>query len=303
MRVVNAIFSEAGQSRLSSGNSVLSYNKEVNFEMGKPFERIRCCIESNHLYMRLASTEFFSISKDVVRKMLNGNVGYKGSTYCAADAYPDFNTQLTAVKAATQAEVVFTQENAYSSKFGEHGIPAASSVMNTMRQGNECDISIGYSPFLSAPVFAGDYTKQQLTWLLTQKTAGYTAEYTGAEILRFMEWLINVKPDGSNPVRNHYILPVTSGMEYTVQDNGGGKFTLLSVTVNGQPIVEDQVYKVMTLCDDGYLADEAFCNCPMPEDLKAKRTALSGKNVDILLRCIEVTGQLSEPEQYITITK
>lgn len=303
MRVVNAIFSEAGQSRLSSGNSVLSYNKEVSFEMGKPFERIRSCIESNHLYMRLASTEFFSISKDVVRKMLNGNVGYKGSTYCAADAYPDFNTQLTAVKAATQAEVVFTQENAYSSKFGEHGIPAASSVMNTMRQGNECDISIGYSPFLSAPVFAGDYTKQQLTWLLTPKTAGYTAEYTGAEILRFMDWLINVKPDGTNPVRNHYILPVTSGMEYTVQDNGGGKFTLLSVTVNGQPIVEDQVYKVMTLCDDGYLADEVYCNCPMPEDLKEKRTALSGKNVDILLGCLQVTGQLSEPEQYITITK
>ncbi|MGN1099103.1 MAG: 5'-nucleotidase C-terminal domain-containing protein [Christensenellales bacterium] len=302
LRVLNAIFSREGQIGLSSGAAVLTYSQAFNFELGKPFEMIRECIEGNRLYMRLASTEFFSISKTVVRKMLNGEVGYGGSTYGAADGYAEFNSLL---KTTTQSEpvVVLTQEEAYSSSFGEHGIPAASSVMNTMRQGTECDISIGYSPLISAPVFSGNYTRQQLTWLLTTKTGGYTAEYTGAEIIRYMEWLINVKEDGSNPVRNYYALPVTSGMEYTIKNNENGKFTLISVTVNGQPIGEETVYKVMILSDDSYITDSAFCNCPIPEDLQNKRTMLSGKNVDILLRCLEVTEQLLAPEQYVTITE
>lgn len=302
LRVIDAIFSQEGQTLLSSGASVLTYSQTFNFEFGKPFERIMDCIEGNRLYMRLASTEFFSISKTVARKMLNGEVGYNGSTYGAADAYEEFNTLLKTVSHSEPA-VVLTQEEGYSSAFGEHGIPAASSVMNTMRLGTECDISIGYSPLISAPVFAGDYTMQQLTWLLTTKTGGYTAEYTGAEIVRYMEWLVNVKEDGSNPVRNYYVLPVTSGMEYTVKDNGGGRFTLLNVTVNGQPIEEETVYQVMILSDDSYITDPAFCNCPIPQDLKEKRSMLSGKNVDILLRCLEVTGQLSAPEQYVTISE
>lgn len=300
LRVVNAIFSKEGQTRLSSGTAVLTYNQTFNFELCKPFARVMDCIEGNRLYMRLASTEFFSVSKTVARKMLNGEVGYKGSTYGAADAYTEFNAQLMTT---TQSEpvVVLVQETAYSSAFGEHGIPAASSVMNTLRQGSDCDISIGYSPLLSAPVFAGDYTKQQLTWLLTTKTGGYTAEYTGAEIISYMEWLINVKEDGSNPVRNYYALPVTSGMEYTIRNNGGGKFTLLNVTVNGQPIEAETVYKVMILSDDSYITDPSYCNCPIPQELAEKRTILSGKNVDILLRCLEVTGQLLTSEQYVTI--
>lgn len=303
MQVVNKIFSEEGQKRLSSGSSVLSYNKGINLDLSKPFERITDCIEGNRLYMRLASTEFFSVSKTVVRLMLNGNAHYNGSNYGASDAYPDFNARLTAVNTSAPAEAILTQENAYSSAFGEHGIPAASSLMNTMRQGKECDISIGYSPLISAPVFAGEYTKQQLTWFLTPKTGGYTAEYTGAEIKSYMEWLINVKEDGSNPVRNYYVLPVTSGMEYSVKDNGDGKYTLLNVTVNGQPIEEETIYKVMILSDDVYITDSAYCNCPMPEALKAKRTPLSGKNIEILQECLTATEQLLAPEQYVTIVE
>lgn len=302
LRVLNAIFSEEGQNALSAGVAVLTYSQAFNFQLSKPFERITDCIEGNRLYMRLASTEFFSISKTVARKMLNGEVGYGGSTYGAADGYEEFNRLLTS---STQSEpvIVLTQAEGYSSAFGEHGIPAASSVMHTLRQGNECDIAIGYSPIISAPVFAGDYTKQQLTWLLTTKTGGYTAEYTGAEIISYMQWLINVKEDGSNPVRNRYFLPVTSGMEYTVKDNGNGQYTLLGVTVNGSPIEAETVYKVMILSDDSFITDPMYCNCPIPQELAEKRVALSGKNIDILTRCLNVTEQLLAPEQYITIAE
>ena len=131
----------------------------------------------------------------------------------------------------------------------------------------------------------------------------YLKNLLGAEIISYMQWLINVKEDGSNPVRNRYFLPVTSGMEYTVKDNGNGQYTLLGVTVNGSPIEAETVYKVMILSDDSFITDPMYCNCPIPQELAEKRVALSGKNIDILTRCLNVTEQLLAPEQYITIAE
>ena len=71
--------------------------------MNDSLSMVQGCIESNHLYMRLASTEIFAISKDVVQKMLKGEYGAQG-------AYEDFNNQLTTVKEAQAAEVLITQE-------------------------------------------------------------------------------------------------------------------------------------------------------------------------------------------------
>ena len=47
------------------------------------------CINRNHLYIRLASTDMFDVSKDVVQNMIAGK-------YDATEAYKDFNTRLTA---------------------------------------------------------------------------------------------------------------------------------------------------------------------------------------------------------------
>ena len=118
--------------------------------------------------------------------------------------------------------MLITQETAYPYAFGEHGSQAASSLLNTMRDGTGDEIAIGYSNVVSSPIFTGDYTLQQLKWLMTFKTVAYRCEYTGAEIQRTMEWLVNVKEDGSNPIRHYNNIPVTSGMEYTVTDNGDG---------------------------------------------------------------------------------
>ncbi|MGN0817996.1 MAG: 5'-nucleotidase C-terminal domain-containing protein [Candidatus Coproplasma sp.] len=311
LRVLSAIFSEEGQGKLSAGSSVLSYNQEVSIEMGKPLEKIMGCIESNHLYMRLASTEFFSISKNVVHKMLNGVDG-DGKFYGAEEAYADFNSQLTDVKQAAEEEIVLSQKTAYDYAFGEHGSPAASSLMNTMRrgavddEGNCDDIAIGYSSVVSSPVFAGEYTEQQLKWLMTFKTVAYRGEYTGAEIRRIMEWLINVKEDGSNPIRHYNNMPVTSGMEYTVKGNGDGTYTLLDITINGASIEDAKTYRVLLLGDDDYIESSVYCNCPMPADLKAKRKEQNVgdyNSYDSMFDGVAAAGQLLAPTPYVTFAK
>ena len=47
---------------------------------------VRSVVDENHMYIRIASNDFFAISQDVVSKMITGE-------YDAAQAYRAFNAQ------------------------------------------------------------------------------------------------------------------------------------------------------------------------------------------------------------------
>ena len=297
MEVLMAMFSEEGQKHVAAGTSVLSYNKEVNITPTDSLRYVQDCINSNHLYMRLASTEVFGISQDVGHKMMTGE-------YDAKAAYDAFNQQITHYADPDAVEVMFTQKTAYSNEFTEHGSAAASSLMNTIRSSMEADLAIGYSPTVSTSIYAGDYTLQQAKWVLTARNSIYQGEYTGEEVWRFMDWLVNVKEDGSNPIQHRNLMPVTSGMEYTVTEYERGKFRLEEVTVNGQPLDKNCTYTLLLVGADNFLEHETFCNCPMPEDLKAKRQAYlvsDFSSQECMQEALEKTGQFLAPSEYVTI--
>ena len=297
MEVLTAIFSEEGQKHVAAGTSVLSYNKEVKITPSNALEYVQDCIESNHLYMRLASTEVFAISQDVGHKMMTGE-------YNAQAAYNAFNEQITHYTDPDAAEVMFTQETAYSNDFTEHGSAAASSLMNTIRDSMEADIAIGYSPVASTSIYAGDYTLQQAKWVLTTRNTAYQGEYTGEEVHRLMDWLVNVKEDGSNPIHHRNLMPVTSGLEYTVTEYERGQFRLEEITVDGKPLDDSAVYTLLLVGADTFLEHETFCNCPMPEDLKVKREAYlvnDFSSQECMQEALEKTRQFLEPTEYVTI--
>ena len=297
MDVLMAILSEEGQKHVAAGTSVLSYNKEVKIDPTDALQYVQDCIDSNHLYMRLASTEVFAISQDVAHKMMRGE-------YDAQGAYEDFNNQIVNYQNLEAEEVLFTQKTAYSNDFGVHGSPAASSLMNTLRVVNEDQIAIGYASVASSPIFVGDYTMEQVKWIMTFRNALYRGEYTGEEVRRIMEWLVDVKEDGSNPIRHRNQMPVTSGMEYTVTETEPGKFTLEDIAVNGKPLDDNAVYTVLLVGADTYLEDEKFCNCPMPEDLKTKREDYYVNDFtsqEYIQEALVKTQQFLEPTEYVTI--
>ena len=299
MEILLAIFSEEGQRAAAAGSSVLSYNKEVSISPTPSLNAVEGCIDSNHLYMRLASTEVFAISRDVAHKMMTGQ-------YDARGAYEDFNAQITNYVNPEAEEVLFTQKKAYSNDFGVHGSAAGSSLMNTLRMANDDEIAISYASVASSSIYAGDYTMQQIKWIMTYKNDAYHCEYTGEEIRRIMDWLVNVKEDGSNPVRHRNLLPITSGMEYTVVETERGKFVLGEITVDGKPLEDDTVYKVLLVGADTFLEHYSFCNCPMPEDLKAKREDRyvdKYSNYDCIRDALAKTNQLLEPTEYVTIVR
>lgn len=297
MKVLLAIFSEEGQKHVAAGTSVLSYNKEVKIAPTAALQYVQDCINSNHLYMRLASTEVFAISQDVGHKMMTGE-------YDAQGAYEAFNAQITDYKDPDAAEVLFTQETAYSNEFTDHGSAAASSLMNTIRTSMGGQIAIGYSPVASTSIYAGDYTLQQAKWVLTFRNAVYQGEYTGEEVRRFMDWLVNVKEDGSNPIYHRNLMPVTSGLEYTVTEYERGKFRLESITVDGKPLDDNATYTMLLVGADTFLEHPTFCNCPMPEDLKEKRQAYlvnDYSSQECMQEALSKTKQFLAPTEYVTI--
>ena len=297
IEILMAIFSDEGQKHVAAGTSVLSYNKEVKITPTSSLQYVQDCISSNHLYMRLASTEVFGISQDVGHKMMTGE-------YDAKAAYDAFNERITNYADPDAVEVMFTQRAAYSNEFTDHGSAAASSLMNTIRDSMEAEIAIGYSPVASTSIYAGDYNLQQAKWVLTARNSVYQGEYTGEEVWRFMDWLVNVKEDGSNPILHRNLMPVTSGLEYTVTEYERGKFRLEEVTVNGEPLDYGAVYTVLLVGADTFLEHENFCNCPMPEDLKEKRQAYlisDFSSQECMQEALTKTGQFLEPTEYVTV--
>ena len=297
LEVLSAVFSDEGQKHVAAGTSVLSYNKEVKITPTACMEYVKDCIDSNHLYMRLASTEVFAISQDVCHKMMRGEYDAKG-------AYDDFNAQITNYKNPEAQEVLFTQKNAYSNDFGVHGSAAASSLMNTLRAESGDQIAIGYASVASSSIYAGDYTLQQVKWIMTFRNAIYRGEYTGEEVRRIMDWLVNVKEDGSNPIHHRNQMPVTSGLAFTVTETERGRFHLEDITVDGKPLDESATYSVMLIGADTYLEHPTFCNCPMPEDIKAKREDYCVNDYssqEFIAQALGKTKQFLAPSEYVTI--
>ena len=112
--------------------------------------------------------------------------------------------------------------------------------------------------------------------------------------------------DGSNPIRHKNVIPVTSGMEYTMKDNGDGTYTLEDLTINGQPLDDNAVYNVLLLGDDDYIFNSIYCNCPMPEELQARRLEINVdtyNSYDCFLDAVKECGQLETPTEYVTIQR
>ena len=119
-----------------------------------------------------------------------------------------------------------------------------------------------------------------------------------------MDWLVNVKEDGSNPIQHRNLMPVTSGLEYTVTEYERGKFRLEDITVDGKPLDDNANYTVLLVGADTFLEHESFCNCPMPADLKEKRQAYlvdDFSSQECMEEALEKTKQFLEPTEYVTI--
>ena len=82
---------------------LLSYSQDVDMQLTEYLKDVKPVIEENHMYIRIASNDFFAVSKDVVSKMISGE-------YDVEQAYQSFNMQLLDEKSTSENVVLDSQK-------------------------------------------------------------------------------------------------------------------------------------------------------------------------------------------------
>ena len=289
MKVLNVMLSEEAQSRIvADGQDLLSYSQNVPLRLTEYMKDVRDVVEENHMYIRIASNDFFAVSKDVVSKMIAGE-------YTAQQAYRAFNAQLLAEETPADDEIVLTSGKSYSNVFHANGGSASFSVMaNTLRGVYGTDVLLATANSFTGSVLQADYNKKMAaSMIMPNGLMSRQRTMTGAELKETVRAFVEGCEGGFVPF-NRGSLPVVSGIAVEVKE-AGGSYTLTGITRNGQPLRDDDTVTVTCLAAEkqmeALLASES--GTPLDGDTWVKnrwRDHLSGGG-----------AALAEPENYMTL--
>jgi len=240
MEVLSTMLSEDAQNRIiSEGQDMLSYSQDVDMQLTEYLKDVKSVIEENHMYIRIASNDFFSISKDVVSKMLSGE-------YDAEQAYQSFNSQLLEEK-ATSENVVLNSQKSYSNRFHSSGGNAAYSVMaNTLRGIYGTDVLIATGNSFTGSVLKAGYTaKMAGDMIMPNGLLAYNSKMSGAELKETVRNFVEGYQGGFIPF-NRGSLPVVSGISVEVKETADG-YTLSKIIKDGKKIQDNDTFTVTCL--------------------------------------------------------
>ena len=289
MKVLNVMLSEEAQNRIvADGQDVLSYSQNVPLRLTEYMKDVRDVVEENHMYIRIASNDFFAVSKDVVSKMIAGE-------YTAKQAYQAFNARLLAEDAPADDAVVLTSGKSYSNVFHKNGGNASFSVMaNTLRGVYGTDVLIAAANSFTGSVLKADYTqKMAASMIMPNSLLAYQRAMTGAELKELVRAFVEGCEGGFVPF-NRGSLPVVSGIAVEVKE-ASGSYTLTGITRNGKPLRDDDTVTVTCLATAKQMA-------PLLAD---KSAGFTGGDEQVKSTWTEyVSGggaALAEPENYMTL--
>lgn len=289
MKVLNVMLSEEAQSRIvADGQDLLSYSQNVPLRLTEYMKDVRGVVEENHMYIRIASNDFFAVSKDVVSKMIAGE-------YTAQQAYRAFNAQLLAEETPADDEIVLTSGKSCSNVFHANGGSASFSVMaNTLRGVYGTDVLLATANSFTGSVLRADYNKKMAaSMIMPNGLMSRQRTMTGAELKETVRAFVEGCEGGFVPF-NRGSLPVVSGIAVEVKE-AGGSYTLTGITRNGQPLGDDDTVTVTCLAAENQmealLASESGRSLDGDTWVKNRwRDHLSGGG-----------AALAEPENYITL--
>ncbi len=241
MKVLNVMLSEDAQNRIvADGQDVLSYSQNVPLRLTEYMKDVRDVVEENHMYIRIASNDFFAVSKDVVSKMIAGE-------YTAKQAYQAFNAQLLAEEEPAADENVLTGGKSYSNVFHANGGNAAFSVMaNTLRGVYGTDVLLATANSFTGSVLKADYNQKMAdSMIMPNGLMSRQCTMTGAELKETVRAFVEGCEGGFVPF-NRGSLPIVSGIAVEVKENSSS-YTLTGITRNGQPLRDDDTVTVTCL--------------------------------------------------------
>ena len=289
MKVLNVMLSEDAQNRIvADGQDVLSYSQNVPLRLTDYMKDVRDVVEENHMYIRIASNDFFAVSKDVVSRMIAGE-------YTAKQAYRAFNAQLLAEEEPAADETVLTSGKSYSNVFHANGGNAAFSVMaNTLRGVYGTDVLLATANSFTGSVLKADYNQKMVdSMIMPNGLMSRQRTMTGAQLKELVRAYVEGCEGGFVPF-NRGSLPIVSGIAVEVKENNGS-YTLTSITRNGQPLRDDDTITVTCLATSKQMEALLASKSGTSEDGDAWvkntwRDHVSGGG-----------AALAEPENYMTL--
>ena len=288
MKVLNTMLSEDAQNQIiSDGQDLLSYSQDVDLKLTEYLKDVKPVIEENHMYIRIASNDFFSVSKDVVSKMITGE-------YDAEQAYQSFNSRLLEEKSASE-KVILDSQKSYSNRFHSSGGNAAYSVMaNTLRDIYGTDVLIATGNSFTGNVLKAGYTKKMVgSMIMPNSLSAYSSKMSGAELKETVKNFIEGYEGGFTPF-NRGSLPVFSGISVEIKETDDG-YTLSKVTKNGKKVQDNDTFTVTCLAIPkhmkAYPADENIVFDAADTTVEDTWTESVSEN----------NAVLAEPKDYMTL--
>lgn len=288
MKVLNTMLSEDAQNRIiSDGQDLLSYSQDVNLKLTEYLKDVKPVIEENHMYIRIASNDFFSVSKDVVSRMITVE-------YDAEQAYQSFNSRLLEEKSISE-KVILDSKKSYSNRFHSSGGNAAYSVMaNTLRGIYGTDVLIATGNSFTGNVLKAGYTKKMVgSMIMPNSLSAYSSKMSGAELKETVKNFIEGYEGGFIPF-NRGSLPVFSGISVEIKETDDG-YTLSKVTKDGKKVQDNDTFTVTCLA--------------IPKHMKAypadENIVFDGADTTVKDTWTESVSEsnavLAEPKDYITL--
>ena len=288
MKVLNVMLSDDAQNRIIyDGQDLLSYSQDVDIRLTEYLKDVKSVVEENHMYIRIASNDFFAVSKDVVSKMISGE-------YDAEQAYQSFNAQLLEEESTSENPVLDSQ-NAYSNRFHSSGGNAAYSVMaNTLRGIYGTDVLIATGNSFTGSVLKAEYTEKMAgDMIMPNDLSAYSCKMSGAELKETVRNFVEGYQGGFIPF-NRGSLPVVSGISVEIRETDDG-YTLSKVTKDGKKVQDDDTFTVTCLAIPKHM--EAY-----PTDDQVVFTGGDTAVEDTWIGYVsEGDAILAEPEDYMTL--
>ncbi|MGN0426483.1 MAG: extracellular solute-binding protein [Agathobacter sp.] len=286
MRVLNVMLSEECQNNLAKGEDVITYSQNVELVLSPHLDNLTPVIKQNHMYIRIASNDFFAVSKDVVTKMIQGE-------YDAAQAYEAFDAQLKQPK-EPDTETILSVDQSYSNIFHKNGGNESYSVMaNSLRKFYGSDVLIAPAYCFTGSVFEADYTEKMVgNMIMPNSLQAYHRDMSGEELKEYIRTSVEGIEGGFTPF-NRGSLPAVSGLSIEVRENDG-KYILERVLKDGEEIGSEDTFRVTCLNTAAYMnpfLDDESCAFE-----KAEKNVKEG-----WVTYIKDGGKIVEPEKYISL--
>ena len=288
MQVLDTMLSADAQNRIVyDGQDLLSYSQDVDLQLTEYLKDVKPVIEENHMYIRIASNDFFSVSKDVVSKMISGE-------YDAGQAYESFNSQLLEEDSSSE-DIVLDSQKSYSNRFHSSGGNAAYSVMaNTLRGIYGSDVLIATGNSFTGNVLKAGYTEKMAgDMIMPNDLSAYSSKMSGAELKEAVKNFVEGYEGGFIPF-NRGSLPVVSGISVEIKETDDG-YTLSNVTKDGKQVQDSDTFTVTCLATPKHM--ETY-----PTD---EKIVFDGENITVKDTWTgyisDGNAVLAEPEDYMIL--